>query len=253
MADAPFDVPALPRHPLLDGAVARPCGEAAVTVEFGDAIDPAHQARARALAAALAAAAPPGLVEALATYRSTLVEFDPAQTSAERVLAALPPGTAGARVPAPREWIVPVCLDHAVAEDADEAAALLSVRATQLRARLLASTLTVGMYGFAPGFAYLSGLDPALHVPRRAAPRPPVAPGTLIIAAGQAAIVPASMPTGWYAVGRSPVTVFDPARTDRGEAPVPFAPGDRVRFERIDPGALDALRRERSGGLREGP
>ena len=54
-----------------------PCGDAAVTVEFGMAIDPQISARVLALDGALNAAKVPGLIETVPTYRSLMVQFDP--------------------------------------------------------------------------------------------------------------------------------------------------------------------------------
>src|SRR5512143_2769072 len=58
-----------------------PFGDAAILVEFGDAISPAVNARVRALDAALASAALPGMVETIPAYRSLLVEYDPGRVS----------------------------------------------------------------------------------------------------------------------------------------------------------------------------
>ena len=240
----------LPDHPLLRGAVPRPAGEAAVVVEFGEHINPDLQRRATALADALALAAPPGLCGVLPTYRSVLIDFDPDRTDAATLLAALGPAGDASDRQAAREWDVPACLDGAAAEDADEAAAALGIAADDLREHLLARPLTVGMYGFAPGFPYLTGLDPALAVPRRPVPRPPVPPGSVIIAAGQAAIAPSAMPTGWYVVGRTAARMFEPARAERGEPPVPFAPGDRLHLVPVDAAALRALADDPDGGVR---
>ena len=51
-----------------------PCGDAAVTVEFGTAIDPALSARVLALDAILDAEKPVGLIETVPTYRSLMVQ-----------------------------------------------------------------------------------------------------------------------------------------------------------------------------------
>ena len=242
--------PSLPPHPLLEGAVPRPAGEGAVVVEWGDAIDEGAQARALALADALAAASPAGLVEALPTYRSTLIEFDPARTDLAALVAALPPGEGSERSGARSSWEVPVCLSGAAAEDLDEAADALGLAPDEVRARVLASPLRVGMYGFVPGFAYLHGLDPKLDLPRRSSPRPPIPPGAFIIAVGQAGIVPVSMPTGWYVLGRSAARMFDEARVARGEAPVPFGIADRLSLRGVDEGELAALADDPTGGIR---
>ena len=92
-----------------------------------------------------------------------------------------------------------------------------------------AAEYRVGAIGFAPGFAYLGGLDPRLVLPRRATPRARVPAGSLAIAEAQTAIYPQASPGGWHLLGRSPWRPFDPAATP----PCPLALGDRVRFVAI--------------------
>jgi len=227
----------------IPGATLRPCGEDAFVVEFGDAIDPAAGARVGALTKALDAAAPPGLVEVVPTFRSVLVVYDPETTSREAILSAIPP-LPGDAAAAASLWRIPVCLEGAAAEDIAEAAEGLGIPQEELRARFLASDLRVGMYGFAPGFAYLSGLDPALAIPRRPKPRAPMAPGSVIIAGGMAALNSASLPTGWYVVGRTAVRPFRPDRTPM----VPFAVGDRLAFRAVGEADLARLAADETGG-----
>lgn len=88
----------------------------------------------------------------------------------------------------------------------------------------------VGAIGFAPGFAYLGGLDPRLALPRRATPRTRVPAGSLAIAERQTAVYPQASPGGWHLIGLCPTPLFDAAQVP----PCPLAPGDRVRFEPVD-------------------
>ena len=220
-------------RPLLDGAVIRPSGEGAFAVEFGDAVDPALTERVRALDVALAAAAPEGLLETVPTHRSLLVIHHPDLDDPASLLAALPRDVPPA--PDPATWAVPVCLEGTAAEDAAEAAGILGIDMAVLRERLAGSTFRVAMFGFAPGLAYLSGLDPSLDLPRRASPRAPMPAGSLIVAGGQAALASVSMPTGWYVLGRSAATLFDPCC----DPMVPFAPGDRIVLRPVREAALD--------------
>ena len=238
---------ALPEHPLLDGAVVRPSGEDAFVVEFGDAIDRAVQDRVLALTAAIDANPPPGLREMVPTYRSLLILHDPEAGDPHALLAALPADAPRGAAEAGR-WVVPVCLEGEAAEDLAEAAEALGLAPGEVRERLLGSDLRVVMYGFAPGLAYLDGLDPALAIPRRASPRPPMPEGSLIVAGGQAALASVPMPTGWYVVGRAAVRMFDPER----EPMVPFETGDRLVLEAVPEVCLAALARE-GGGLRREP
>ena len=80
--------------------------------------------------------------------------------------------------------------------------------------------------GFQPGFAYLTGGDELLHVPRREVPRTQVPGGSVAIAGPYSGVYPRDSPGGWRLLGRAAVAMFDPA----GEPPALLAPGDRVRF-----------------------
>ncbi len=236
---------------LMDGATLRGSGESAFVVEFGDTIDPEAGSRVGRLAAAFDALAPAGLVEIVPTFRSLLVEYDPDVTDEATLLAALPAaeGPDAAAAPA-AAWRVPVAMDGALAEDLAEAAERLALPPERLTEIFLAGTYQLGMYGFAPGFSYLSGVDAALAIPRRASPRAPMAAGSVLIAGGMAALSPQPMPTGWYVIGRTPVPLFDPDRTPM----VPFAVGDTIRFRRVDEAEFARLAARADGGLaRETP
>ncbi len=74
------------------------------------------------------------------------------------------------------------------------------------------------MIGFAPGFPYLLGLDPALALPRLATPRTQVAAGSVGIGGAQTGIYPRESPGGWRLIGRTPLVLFDPARERSGVA-----------------------------------
>ena len=95
----------------------------------------------------------------------------------------------------------------------------------------------VAMLGFAPGFPHLLGLDPALHMPRRAQPRLRVPAGSVAIGGAQTGIYPRELPGGWQLIGRTPLRLFD-AQLD---PPSLLAPGDRVRFRTIDADEFDTL------------
>jgi KipI family sensor histidine kinase inhibitor len=83
--------------------------------------------------------------------------------------------------------------------------------------------------GFAPGFAYLTGLPADLHVPRRDEPRTKVPAGSVALAGEYAAVYPAASPGGWRLIGRTALTLFDLDRSP----PATLTPGTRVRFEAI--------------------
>ncbi len=97
--------------------------------------------------------------------------------------------------------------------------------------RHLAAVYTVAFCGFSPGFGYLRGLDPVLHIDRRATPRTRVPGGSVAIAAGYTAVYPSASPGGWHLLGTTTTTLWD----DRADPPALMLPGRRVRFRRVDP------------------
>ena len=84
----------------------------------------------------------------------------------------------------------------------------------------------VWFIGFQPGFPYLGGLPEPLHTPRRAEPRVQVPAGSIGIGGEQTGIYPLSTPGGWQLIGRTALTLFDPARAE----PALLRAGDVVRF-----------------------
>ena len=85
---------------------------------------------------------------------------------------------------------------------------------------------TVAFCGFMPGFAYMTGLPAALHLPRRATPRERVPVGAVAIAAEYAGVYPRESPGGWHLLGRTDAVLWDDGR----EPPALLPPGTRVRF-----------------------
>lgn len=85
----------------------------------------------------------------------------------------------------------------------------------------------VAFCGFAPGFAYLSGLPAALRLPRRPTPRTRVPAGSVAIAAHYASVYPLESPGGWHLIGTTELAMWD---VDR-DPPALLSPGTPVRFE----------------------
>lgn len=98
------------------------------------------------------------------------------------------------------------------------------------------SLYTADILGFMPGFAYFSGLNPQLQLPRLASPRPAVPKGSVAIAELQTAIYPRVTPGGWNIIGRSPNKLFDIDQNPPGL----FMAGDQMQIEEI---SLDEFHR----------
>ena len=130
--------------------------------------------------------------------------------------------------------VVKICYAPEVAPDLKDCAQKTQLSIENFIQRHLAATYTTDILGFMPGFAYLSGLDPQLSLPRRSTPRPIVPAGSVAIAENQTAIYPRDTPGGWNLIGKSPIRLFD---SDKNP-PTLFMPGDHIKFEQID---LDEL------------
>lgn len=206
-----------------------PVGEAAFTVEFGDAVDEALNRQVHALDAVLRVRPAPGLVETVPTYRSLLVMYDPQVSQADAMRAALTDALsmlATADLPAGRLVEIPVRYGGESGPDLADVAAHCGMTAQAVIELHAQPVYTVAMLGFAPGFAYLLGLPEALATPRLATPRLRVPPGSVGIAGAQTGVYALETPGGWRIIGRTELTLFDPTR----EAPFFLHAGDRVRF-----------------------
>ena len=89
-------------------------------------------------------------------------------------------------------------------------------------------TYEVAFCGFSPGFGYLRGVDPRLHVPRRDTPRTTVPAGSIGVAAGYTCVYPSSSPGGWYLIGHTTAVLWDVER----DPPALLRPGRTVHFRR---------------------
>jgi KipI family sensor histidine kinase inhibitor len=83
--------------------------------------------------------------------------------------------------------------------------------------------------GFAPGFAYLTGGDPRLEVPRRASPRTAVPAGAVALAGAFSAVYPRESPGGWQLIGHTDAVLWDTRRAE----PALIRPGNRIRFTAV--------------------
>jgi len=208
-----------------------PVGEAAVSVELGDGIDPLLAGRVRALDEALRRRAPSWLAEAVPTYRALLVVFDPAaRDEAVALLAALAAEAPAAPAGTPRRHEVPVVYGGETGPDLEEVAGHCGMEPAEFARRHAALPYTAFMLGFVPGFAYLGLLPPEMETPRRRTPRVRVEAGTVAVAGRQTAVYPLRSPGGWNLIGRTPLALFDP----RADPPVRVHPGDEVVFRAVE-------------------
>jgi len=203
-------------------------GESAITLSWGSTVSLELNARVHRAAARILAADLPAIVDVVPAYAALTVFYDPLHTDfpemADRLhqlaVAATEPG---APASAPIEHDIPVVYDG---PDLEEVARQTGLKVSEVVHRHTAREYRVYLLGFVPGFAYLGELDPALVVPRHGSPRKRIPAGSVAIAGSQTAIYPLDTPGGWHLIGRTSVSVFDPAR----DPAALLRPGDLVRF-----------------------
>jgi KipI family sensor histidine kinase inhibitor len=222
-------------------------GDSALILRWEPRVDADLNARVHALAGRIAAARPRWLIDMVPAYASLALFLDrqafdlgaDPQREARRWLQPLlrdaprSDAAAGITPAAPRTEIT-VQYGGVHGPDLADVAALTDSSEADVVARHIAGDYRVAMLGFAPGFPYLLGLDPRLHVPRLAQPRQRVAAGSVAIGGAQTGIYPRSGPGGWRVIGRTTLDLFDAARDPASL----LQPGDRVRFV-----CADAVRR----------
>lgn len=213
-------------------------GDAAVTVEFGEAINRELSAMVFAARATIAAANIPGVREYVPTFRSLTVHYDPAEITFADIVARIGDLVieGATATESGRSWSVPVLYDGPDLEEVARSADLSIDAAAALHA---STTYHVYMLGFLPGFAYLGDLPPQLRRPRLGVPRTRVPAGSVAIAEELTAIYPVVSPGGWRLIGRTPLRFFD----QRADPPSLLTPGDRVRFVAVNAADFEQLSR----------
>ncbi len=217
----------MPRYPRL-----LPAGDSCFTLEFGDTIDPSVNDRVLACARAVEKLSIKGLIDIVPTYRSLSVYFDPLLVDADTVATRLEACTR--RLPRPikqrgQATEIPVVYGGEFGPDLAELAAGAGLSEQEVVSLHRSVEYRVYMLGFSPGFPYLGIVPEKIAAPRLSQPRMKVPAGSVGIAGSQTGIYPTESPGGWRLIGRTPVSLYDPERSN----PFLLHAGDRVRFVAI--------------------
>lgn len=197
-------------------------GPLAWLVELDGDVDPARYA------ASVRAARRDDIAAVVPAARTVLVTLHPgaSRTEVESWLRGVEPTSSrhtGAGIVE-----IPVVYDG---EDLDDISAATGLTVAEVIERHAAATYRCAFCGFAPGFAYLRGLDESLHLPRRPSPRTRVPAGSVAIAAEYGAVYPSASPGGWHLLGRTNAPMWRTAR----RPPALVGPGSAVRFVPVTP------------------
>lgn len=207
--------------------LARPYGPDALLLEV-----PADRVLAtyEAVLAVLSRSGDASARDVVPAARTVLVDGLRGLSGAELVEAVLAAEPAPSRARDEQVVEVPTRYDG---DDLPEVARLWDMTAREVVATHTATSFVVAFCGFAPGFAYCTGLPDDLHVPRRRTPRSRVPAGSVGLAGEFTGVYPTASPGGWQLLGRTDLRLWDSG----AEPPATLAPGSAVRFVDVGSGA----------------
>jgi KipI family sensor histidine kinase inhibitor len=164
-----------------------------------------------------------GAVEIVPAARTVLLDGlrDPQATAG--VLRGLSPATVAATAADADLVEIPTSYDG---PDLGEVARQWAVSEAEVVRIHTSTEFVVAFCGFAPGFAYCTGLPADRAVSRRPEPRPRVPVGAVAVAGEFTSVYPTASPGGWQLIGSTTTEVWRPD----DERPALLAPGTRVRF-----------------------
>ena len=217
---------------LFERAFFRIAGDQGLLVEYGDEIDFEVNTKVRTMAIIMKQNTPKGVVEAIPTYRSLLLVYDPSITNLAKLqkeLQKLEERLEEIQISPPDTVEIPVCYGGEFGPDIEFVAETHDLSIKEVIQLHSEPEYLIYMVGFTPGFPFLGGLSEKLHTPRLETPRTFVPKGSVGIANNQTGIYPVSSPGGWQLIGRSPIKLFAPERPN----PFLYQAGDHIKFKPI--------------------
>jgi inhibitor of KinA len=214
---------------LFDYPAYRMMGDRALLVELGDEISPLINKKVSELFLYLKDSRVEGVVEIVPAYRSLLIVYDPLKTTLsilKESLSKFHKTIDRSETPGLRTLDVPVVYGGEYGPDLNWVAEYHRLSPEEVVRLHTGTTYQVYMIGFTPGFAYMGELPDTLITPRKETPRISVPRGSVAIAQSQTGVYPVESPGGWQILGRTPLSLFNPAKWP----PTPLEMGDRVKF-----------------------
>jgi inhibitor of KinA len=207
-------------------------GDQGLLVSFADEFSDDVHEYVLALDSEIAENTPLGVVEVVPALVNLLVSFDPCETSHVEVTTALRTLSKSLKMRKIAGDLrhVDICYEGPLAADLAAVATATNLSQEAVINAHLTGDFSVLMYGFSPGYAYLSGVPKAIHVPRKQKAIRDVPAGSVIIADQQCLVTTLTMPTGWSRIGGSPTKIL----TDDPSQPFLFNVGDQIAFRRIN-------------------
>ncbi len=142
------------------------------------------------------------------------------------------------------QWEIPVCYDLQFGFDLATVAKHTGYSNQQVIDIHTQNIYTVYFIGFLPGFLYLGGLDPTLHIPRKETPNLHKPKGSVAIGGSQTGVYPQDSPGGWHVIGQTPISFFTPKNT----SPCFAKTGDKIQFTPINEKEFSILQNDIKNG-----
>lgn len=211
-----------------------PVGDCAISIDFGQVIDPKINRHIRQTIERIQALQLDGIIELVPTYCALLVQYDAMLYSYADMCHIIEPIFSESITDNDNEKVtvieIPTVYGGEFGPDLGFVASHNNLSEEEVIAIHSGTDYLVYMLGFIPGFTYLGGMDPRIATPRLSSPRTLIPAGSVGIAGEQTGTYPSDSPGGWQIIGRTPVTMYDMSK----EQAALLSAGDYVRYVSID-------------------
>lgn len=218
-----------------------PVGDRAISIDFGQVIDPTINRHIRQTIERIKALQLEGIIELVPTYCALLVEYDAMLYSYSEICNIIEPTLEEGMTDTTNELVtvveVPTVYGGEFGPDLSFVASHNHLSEDEVISIHSGTDYLVYMLGFIPGFTYLGGMDPRIATPRLSSPRTLIPAGSVGIAGEQTGTYPSDSPGGWQIIGRTPVTMYDMSKAQaallKAGDYVSYVPIDESEFHRI--------------------